>query len=55
MAYFYYTIQTPTDVDAYVPKKHTIDELDSLLIPPDKRDSCGDNYAEFKKCIAVQH
>ena len=53
MSFFYYDARVPTDT--YTPRKHTQDELDALLIPMDRRDGCGDNYAEFKKCITVQH
>ena len=41
--------------DEFVPKTHIREELDALKIPPDRRDSCKDYYAEFKKCIHVQH
>ena len=37
--------------DEFVPKEHLREELDSLLIPIDRRDGCKDYYAEFKKCI----
>ncbi|CDW80558.1 UNKNOWN [Stylonychia lemnae] len=53
MALFYYASHPPTDV--FVPKEHTREELDALLVAPDKRDSCANNFAEFKKCILVQH
>ncbi len=53
MAYFYYHGAIPDDV--FKPKEHSQEELDALLIPMDRRDGCGDFYAEFKKCIAVQH
>ena len=45
----------PSDIDTYVPKKHMQEELDALKISQDRRDSCGNHYAEFKKCIMVQH
>ena len=41
--------------DTFEPKKHLVQELDALKIPLDRRDACKDNYAEFKKCIMVQH
>ena len=41
--------------DVFTPKKHEPEELDALKIPMDRRDACKDNYAEFKKCIMVQH
>lgn len=53
MSFFYYDARVPTDT--YKPRQHTQDELDALLIPMDRRDGCADNYAEFKKCITVQH
>mmetsp|Transcript_2538 Transcript_2538/g.4260 ORF Transcript_2538/g.4260 Transcript_2538/m.4260 type:complete len:97 (-) Transcript_2538:46-336(-) len=53
MSFFYYDPRVPDDV--FEPKKHIQEELDALKVPMDKRDSCADNYAEFKKCIAVQH
>ena len=53
MAYFYYDARIPDD--KFTPKEHTQDELDAMLIPMDRRDGCKDFYAEFKKCIAVQH
>ena len=53
MAFFYYHVAIPDDV--FKPKEHSQEELDALLIPIDRRDGCGDFYAEFKKCIAVQH
>ena len=53
MAYFYYDACIPDD--KFTPKEHTQDELDAMLIPMDRRDGCKDFYAEFKKCIAVQH
>ena len=53
MAYYTYAIRVPDDV--YTPKEHTIDELDAMQIPMDRRDTCKDYFAEFKKCIAVQH
>ena len=49
MAFYYYQAQIPDDV--FKPKEHTQEELDSLLIPMDRRDGCADHYAEFKKCI----
>ena len=53
MAFFYYDARVPDDV--HTPKEHTQDELDALAIPMDRRDGCKDHYAEFKKCILVQH
>jgi IMP cyclohydrolase len=53
MAYFTYDARVPTD--EFVPRKNTQEELDAMLIPMDKRDSCADNYVEFKKCIMVVH
>lgn len=53
MAYYTYAIRVPDDV--FTPKEHTIDELDAMQIPMDRRDTCKNHYAEFKKCIAVQH
>ena len=53
MAFFYYQSGIPDDV--FKPKEHSREELDSLLIPMDRRDGCADFYAEFKKCIMVQH
>ena len=64
MAFFYYDVRgkwnsknlhltVPTD--KYAPKEHMIEELDALKIPQDRRDGCKDYYAEFKKCIMVQH
>ena len=50
---YLFILTVPSDV--YEPKKHVKEELDALKIPQDKRDSCKDYYAEFKKCIAVQH
>ena len=41
--------------DKYTPKVHCREELDALKIPVDRRDTCKDYYAEFKKCIHVQH
>ena len=41
--------------DVYEPKTHRQEELDALKIPLDRRDGCKDHYAEFKKCIMVQH
>eukprot|EP00347_Sterkiella_histriomuscorum_P019276 403342266 len=46
-------IIVPTDV--FHPKEHQREELDALLVNPDKRDGCVDYFAEFKKCILVQH
>ena len=53
MAFYTYDIRKPDDV--YEPKEHTIDELDAMGIPMHARDGCKNYYAEFKKCIAVQH
>lgn len=53
MSFFYYDARKPDDV--FTPRQHTQDELDAMLIPMDRRDGCKDNYAEFKKCIMVQH
>lgn len=53
MSFFHYDARKPTDT--YVPREHTQDELDSMLIGMDKRDGCKNFYAEFKKCIMVQH
>lgn len=53
MSFFYYDARKPDD--KYVPREHTVDELDAMLIPQDRRDGCKDHYAEFKKCIMVQH
>ena len=53
MSFFYYDARVPTD--EYKPREHTQDELDAMLIPMDRRDACKNNYAEFKKCIMVQH
>ena len=41
--------------DEYTPKTHLKEELDALKIPQDRRDTCKDYYADFKKCIMVQH
>ena len=41
--------------DVYEPKTHVAQELDALKIPMDRRDGCKDFYADFKKCIMVQH
>ena len=41
--------------DHYTPKVHLREELDALKIPMDRRDTCKDYYADFKKCIMVQH
>ena len=40
-------------MDEFKPKEHSREEFDALLIPMDRRDGCGDYYAEFKKCIQV--
>ena len=53
MSFFYYDVREPDD--HFTPKKHRREELDALKIPLDRRDTCSDYYAEFKKCIAVQH
>ena len=53
MAFYTYAIRVPDDV--YEPKEHTQDELDAMAVPLDRRDGCKNFYAEFKKCIAVQH
>ena len=67
MAFFYYdsrstllqivesliTAIVPDDI--FHPKEHSKEELDAMLIPMDRRDGCANNYAEFKKCIMVQH
>ena len=53
MSFFNYDARKPTDSDTYVPREHTQDELDSMLIAMDKRDGCKNFYAEFKKCIMV--
>jgi len=53
MSFFFYDARVPTD--SYEPREHTQDELDGMLIPMDRRDTCGNYYAEFKKCILVQH
>ena len=53
MAFFYYHAAIPADV--FHPKEHSQEELDAMLIPMDKRDGCANYYAEFKKCILVQH
>ena len=37
--------------DVFKPKEHSPEELDAMLVPNDKRDSCKDYYVEFKKCI----
>ena len=64
MAYFYYHAsskflismqQSIVPDDVFNPKEHTREELDAMLIPMDRRDGCANNYAEFKKCIMVQH
>ena len=51
MAYFGYDIRKPDDV--YTPREHSTEELDALQVPLDRRDSCKDYFAEFRKCIAV--
>ena len=51
MAFFNYDVRIPDD--EFKPKEHTIDELDAMLVPMDKRDSCKDYFVEFKKCILV--
>ena len=51
MAFFYYDPRVPDD--KFEPRSHTQDELDALQIPVDRRDSCKDFYASFKKCIMV--
>ena len=53
MALWYYDIRVPND--KFEPREHTQDELDAMQIPVDRRDSCKDFYATFKKCIMVQH
>ena len=53
MAFFYYQPHIPDDV--FKPREHSKEELDAMLIPIDRRDGCMDYYAEFKKCILVQH
>ena len=53
MAFFYYHAAVPDD--KFEPKEHTQDELDAMMIPMDRRDGCKNYYAEFKKCILVQH
>lgn len=53
MSFFFYDARVPDD--KFVPRVHTQDELDAMLIPMDRRDGCKDNYAEFKKCIMTQH
>ena len=53
MSFFFYDARVPDD--KFVPRQHTQEELDAMLIPMDRRDSCGNHYAEFKKCIMVQH
>ena len=45
MAFFYYDVRVPTD--EFVPREHTTEELDALLVSPANRDSCKDYYAEF--------
>jgi hypothetical protein len=65
MSFFYYDVRgkliwvrlivliyiVPTD--KYEPKEHRQEELDALKVPLDKRDSCKNYYAEFRKCIMV--
>ena len=42
--------------DKFEPRQHCAEELDALKIPQDRRDvTCRDYYAEFKKCVMVQH
>jgi hypothetical protein len=53
MAFFYYDVRVPDDV--FTPREFCDDELDALLVAPDRRDSCKNYFAEFKMCIAVQH
>ena len=53
MSFFFYDARKPDD--KFTPREHTQDELDAMLIPMDRRDACKDYYAEFKKCILVQH
>mmetsp|Transcript_8758 Transcript_8758/g.12010 ORF Transcript_8758/g.12010 Transcript_8758/m.12010 type:complete len:98 (-) Transcript_8758:159-452(-) len=53
MALFYYDVRVPDD--EFKPREHTQDELDAMQIPMDRRDSCKDHYATFKKCIMVNH
>ncbi len=53
MSFFYYDVRVPDD--KYQPKKHSIEELDALKLSQDKRDTCRDYYAEFRKCTMVQH
>ncbi len=53
MAFFYYDARIPDD--EFTPREHCQDELDAMLIPMDRRDGCKNFYAEFKKCIMVQH
>ncbi len=51
MSFFYYDVRVPDDV--YKPHVHCREELDALKIPMDRRDTCRDFYADFKKCIAI--
>lgn len=53
MAFFSYDARIPSDV--YEPNEHNQDQLDALGIPMDRRDGCKNYYADFKKCILVQH
>lgn len=53
MSFFYYDVRKPDDV--FKPRVTTVDELDAMLVPQDRRDGCKDYYVEFKKCIMVQH
>ena len=53
MAFYTYEVRKPDDV--FEPREYMQEELDALAIPMDRRDGCKNYYAEFKKCIAVQH
>jgi len=53
MSFFFYDARVPDD--KFVPREHTQEELDAMLIPMDRRDGCKNNYAEFKKCIMTSH
>ena len=53
MSFFFYGPRIPDD--HFTPKTHSQDELDSLRVPPDKRDRCKDYFAEFKTCVTVVH
>ena len=53
MSFFYYDIRVPDD--KFEPREYCVDELDALLVAPDRRDSCVNYFAEFKQCISVQH